>query len=77
MTWWQWLMLFLAVCLWPLSILAAVVIGGKLARGEEIQIKRTPPPSPVYNDPAANNRLKDQLAAQAARDRVRNVKEIG
>lgn len=70
-------MLFLVACLWPLSILAAVVIGATLARGEEVKVRRKPPPSPVHNDPAANNRLKEELARQAARDKVPNVREIG
>ena len=57
MTWYLWLILFLVLCLWPLSVMVAVVIGGKLAKGEPIQLKRTPPPKPIYTNPVADNRV--------------------
>ena len=57
MTWYLWLIMFSVLCLWPLSILVAVVIGGKLAKGEPLELRRTPPPKPTYSDPAQANRI--------------------
>ena len=60
MTWYLWLILFLVLCLWPLSVLVAVVVGGKLAKGEPIEFKRTPLPKPTYHDPARANRIIEE-----------------
>ena len=57
MTWWQWIMLFLAICLWPLSVMATVVITAKIVKGEPLTLKQAPPPKPKYSDPVQANRI--------------------
>jgi hypothetical protein len=57
MTWWQWILVFFAICLWPLSVLVAVVIGAKLAKGEPIEIRKLPLPKPTYLDPGQANKI--------------------
>lgn len=57
MTWYLWLILFLVLCLWPLSVMATMVITAKIVKGEPLTLRQTPPPKPIYRDAAQANRI--------------------
>ena len=80
MTWYLYLMLFLAVCLWPLSILVAVVIGGKLARGEDITMAAPEVPRAIMQSPLARKALwreQETASERAYADKIANLQVQG
>ena len=80
MTWWQWLICFAGLCVWGFSILIAVVIGGKLAKGEPIEFRPPQIPKPSALSPRTAKALwRDQASAsdRAYADKIANMQPQG
>ena len=63
MTWWQAILIMLST---GVLVFCAFWVGARTAKGEALLPKKPkPPPMPIYNTPADNNRIRKEARAAA------------
>ena len=68
MTWYHWIFVILGLALWSGSILGAVWLTAKISRGEPLEFRPKPPPSPIVDTPAERDKKRKVL---------RDISEVG